>query len=154
MSIIEIVYRPLFEIGFFQRFLASDQYYEAMKNLENQEYRGMTALAMYNPHYYGGMCVMIFPFMVIFSMLEDKKSRYGYTFLAAGIFCCTAASNVTTSMYCIILELFILGILCRKQIRSYVEQLVENVDSSISFYRCSKHIVERKFFGWIKTSIY
>ena len=124
LSIIEIVYRPLFEIGFFQRFLASDQYYEAMKSLENQEYRGMTALAMYNPDYYGGMCVMIFPFMVIFSMLEDKKSRYGYTFLAAGIFCCTAASNVTTSMYCIILELFILGILCRKQIRSYVEQLV------------------------------
>ena len=110
-SLIELLYKPLFEIGIFQNMLAPEQYREALKTMKNEEYQGMITLAMYNPNYYGGMCVLLFPFLYT-SFLEDKtKKRWGYLLLSVGILICTIASKSTAPLYCVIIEILKAGIL-------------------------------------------
>lgn len=111
LSIIELTYRPIFEIEMFQKMLAPEQYEKALATLSNEEYRGMLALAMYNPNYYGGMCVLVFPFLFSFYLFEVSGKKWGYLILSIGMLVCTIGSKSTGPIYCVIFEVILLVVL-------------------------------------------
>lgn len=115
-SIVEFFYRPIFEIPFFQELLASKEYSEVIKSIKNTDYKDMVSLTLYNPNYFGGLCILLFPIIMNISINEEnKKKKIIYYFLTFGMIFCIFSSKTTSAIYIMILECLLLIIYERKK---------------------------------------
>lgn len=116
LTCIEFFYKPLLTLPFIKYIIAPEQYYSIVESMDNSNYLTSVALTFYNPNYYGGFCMLIFPFGLSgYFRAKNKKQAAGYLFLSIGIFFCVLAAKSSASFYLIIFELFLLILLERKQ---------------------------------------
>ena len=116
-SIVEFFYRPIFEIPFFQELLASKEYSEVIKSIKNTDYKDMVSLTLYNPNYFGELCILLFPIIMnLFINEENKMKRVLFAFLSSGLIFCVFSSKSTASIYVMILESVFLIIYYRRKI--------------------------------------
>ena len=116
LTLIEFCYRPLLNLPFLKYIIAPKEYYSIVESMDNSNYLTSVALTFYNPNYYGGFCMLIFPFGISeYFRAKDKKSATTYLFLSAGIFFCVIAAKSSASFYLVLLENILLLLLERKQ---------------------------------------
>lgn len=117
LSFIEFFYKPIFEISFFQNLLASKEYYEVLQSIKNNDYKDMVSLSLYNPNYFGGLCILLFPILMTFFINEvNKKKKIMYSFLTFGMIFCIVSSKTTAAIYIMFLEILFLILYERKKI--------------------------------------
>ena len=117
LSVVEFFYRPIFEISFFQELLASKEYLEVIKSIKNIDYKDMVSLTLYNPNYFGGLCILLFPIIMnLFINEYDKRKKIVFSLLSAGIVFCVFSSKSTAAIYIMILECVFLIIYDRRKI--------------------------------------
>lgn len=122
LSGIEFFYKPIFEIPFFQNFLAAKEYSEIIKSIKNIEYTDMVSLTLYNPNYFGGLCILLFPIIMnLFINEENKMKRVLFAFLSSGLIFCVFSSKSTAAIYVMILESIFLIIYSRRKIYKYLK---------------------------------
>lgn len=116
LTLIEFCYRPFLNLPFLKYIIAPKEYYSIVESMDNSNYLTSVALTFYNPNYYGGFCMLIFPFGISgYFRAKDRKSAAGYLFLSAGIFFCVITAKSSASFYLVLLEFVLLLLLERKQ---------------------------------------
>lgn len=115
LTLIEFLYKPIFEIPFFKQFLANREYKELLNSLVNKDYKDMVSLTLYNPNYFGGLCVLLFPISIT-SFINEKGISFKFylALLSMGMVFATIVAKSTASTYILLMECFILIILYRK----------------------------------------
>ncbi|MBS5886844.1 O-antigen ligase family protein [Clostridium sp.] len=122
LSILEFFYKPIFEIPFFQKLLASKEYYEVLSSIKNNDYKDMVSLTLYNPNYFGGLCVLLFPIIMNLFINEDNKiKKVFFAILASGLIFCVFSSKSTAAIYIMILELIFLIIYSKRKIYKHLK---------------------------------
>lgn len=117
LALIEFLYKPMFEIGFFQRFLGPDKYRELISSIKNKDYNGMISLTMYNPNYFGGLCILLFPISFTTLMnVKNKLQRAYLSLLSIGMIFSTIAAKSTASTYIVLFEILFLLIIYRREL--------------------------------------
>lgn len=72
------------------------------------DYINMVSLTFYNPGYFGGFCILIFPLVCNYFITEDKsKNILIWGILSALMVFCTISSKSTSALYCLIFEIMI-----------------------------------------------
>lgn len=127
LTSIEFFYKPLFEISFFQRLLADKEYSSIVNSIQNKNYQGMVSLSLYNPNYFGALCVILFPISFSIYISEQKKLLKKYfAILSIAMIFCTFASKSTASIYIVLVQFLILNIY-------YIKKLHSSVKNNISY---------------------
>ena len=107
LSVIETLYMPLLEIPIIQSLIFPGVSQEVLASIQNLQHRNMITLAMYNPNYYGGMCLLIFPFILEFYLEEKTRSKWGYLFMSSILIVCIIQCRATTTFYCMLIQLIV-----------------------------------------------
>lgn len=132
LSSVEFFYKPIFEIPFFQKLLASEEYYEVVKSIKNNDYKDMVSLTLYNPNYFGGLCILLFPIITNLFINEDnKKKKIIYAILTSGIIFCVFSSKTTAAIYIMFLEGLFLIIYGKRKIYKHLKFNIAYVISII-----------------------
>lgn len=114
LTFVEFLYKPLFEIPLFRSFLANREYSTLVASIQNIDYQGMVSLTLYNPNYFGALCVILFP--ISFSMFINENNNRMKTYLgilSVGMLFCGIASKSTASIYIVLLEIILISIYFR-----------------------------------------
>lgn len=117
LTLIEFFYKPIFEIKFFNQLLAGKEYSNVLASIKNKDYQGMVSLTLYNPNYFGALCVILFP-IAFTSFINERKVTFKIYLwiLTILMMFCTFVSKSTASVYIIIIQLAIMVIYYRKKI--------------------------------------
>ena len=108
LTCVEAFYKPLFEIGWIRDIIIPKIYRGLVSDLKVSGFSDMVGLTFYNPNYYGGYCILLFPFMWNGFLTEDKKIwQTVYGVVSAGIMFCVVKSQATASFYVMIVELIL-----------------------------------------------
>ena len=95
-------------------FLANREYSTLVASIQNIDYQGMVSLTLYNPNYFGALCVILFP--ISFSMFINENNNRMKTYLgilSVGMLFCGIASKSTASIYIVLLEIILISIYFR-----------------------------------------
>ena len=84
LSLVEIYYKPILEIGFVQVLISPEKYRELARNIKNENFIGQISLTFNNPGFLGGFCALFIPFCFCVLQFERKAWRV-ITALAAGM---------------------------------------------------------------------
>lgn len=146
LTFVEFLYKPLFEIPFLQKLLASKEYSELLGSIKNKDYQGMVSLTLYNPNYFGGLCVILFPIIFNLFINEKKKITKIYlSILSTGMIFCTIASKSTASIYIMLIQLLFILIYYREKIINNVRNTVIYVIGAMSIFIIINIVSNNKF---------
>lgn len=108
LTMIEFFYRPLLTIPIAKYFVTSKEFYSIVEGMKTTGYSDFVALTFYNPNYYGGFCMLLFPFAFYeYLNAKEKWAKIGYLFLSVGMFFCELSAKSTTSFYLVCMEIFV-----------------------------------------------
>lgn len=128
LTLIEFLYKPIFEIPFFNQLLAGKEYSNILSSIENKNYQGMVSLTLYNPNYFGALCVILFPIAFTLFINERKIDLKIYLgILATLMFFSTFASKSTASVYIVIIQLLMMIIY-------YGKEIIDKVKASVGYF--------------------
>ena len=83
-------------------------YKAVVSDLKVSAFSDMVSLTFYNPDYYGGFCILIFPFMWNYFLTENRRIwKIIYGMLSAGMMFCVLKSKATASFYVLIIEVIL-----------------------------------------------
>lgn len=105
LNCVEFFYKPLLEIPFLRTIIAAAKYSEIAQTLEVSEFSDMTSLTFYNPNYYGGFCILLLPFALIFFLGSKKiEDNIIYGIASAGMLFSTFCAKSSASFYLMLVE--------------------------------------------------
>lgn len=125
LTLIEFFYKPIFEIQFFNQLLAGKEYSNILASIKNKDYQGMVSLTLYNPNYFGALCVILFPIAFTLFINERKVQFKIYLWILTILMMfCTFVSKSTASVYIVIIQLSMMVIYYRKKIMNKAKDSV------------------------------
>lgn len=128
LTLIEFLYKPIFEIPFFNQLLAGKEYSNILSSIENKNYQGMVSLTLYNPNYFGALCVILFPIAFTLFINERKIDFKIYLWILVTLmFFSTFASKSTASVYIVIIQLLMMIIY-------YGKEIIDKVKASVGYF--------------------
>lgn len=146
LTFIEFLYKSLFEIELLQKLLASNEYSELLRTIKNTDYQGMVSLTLYNPNYFGGLCVILFP--ITFNLFINEKRRTLKIYLSIltfGISFCTIASKSTAPIYIMLIELLFMLIYYRQKIVNNIKYVSVYLIGAIVMFIIINIVSNNKF---------
>lgn len=145
LNCVEFFYRPLFEISWFQALLAPAQYQDMIRSMKVAEFTDMVALTFYNPNYYGGFCLLLFPFALQYCLdTQIKNQKLVWGIAAMGILFCILSSKSSTSFYLGFVEIAGMILLKRKSVKEWWKQFVVWIAAIIVFFCIANQIAAGK----------
>lgn len=116
LTMVEFFYKPLVSLPFAKYFITSKDFYAVVENLDTSKYSDFVSLTFYNPNYFGGFCMLLFPFAFYEYLNADTmKQKAGYFVLSAGIFFCELSAKSSAPFYLVLAELVILMVMHGRQ---------------------------------------
>ena len=108
LTCVEAFYKPLLEIGWIKSMITPSAYKGIVSDLRVSGFSDMVGLTFYNPNYYGGFCILIFPFMWNSFLTENKRIwQIIYGIVSAGMIFCVLESQASASFYVLIAEILL-----------------------------------------------
>lgn len=108
LTCVEAFYKPLLEIGWINNMITPSAYKGIVSDLRVSGFSDMVGLTFYNPNYYGGFCILIFPFMWNSFLTENKRIwQIIYGIVSAGMIFCVLKSQASASFYVLITEILL-----------------------------------------------
>ena len=108
LTCVEAFYKPLLEIEWIRNIITPSAYKAVVSDLKVSAFSDMVSLTFYNPDYYGGFCILIFPFMWNYFLTENRRIwKIIYGMLSAGMMFCVLKSKATASFYVLIIEVIL-----------------------------------------------
>lgn len=125
LTCVEAFYKPLFEINWLRNMITPQAYKGIVSELRVSGFSDMVGLTFYNPNYYGGFCILIFPFMWNFFLAENKKiGQIIYGIASAGMIFCVFKSQATASFYVLIIEIILALVIHIRSLKYMWKRLV------------------------------
>lgn len=120
----EAFYKPLLEIGWIKNMITPSAYKWIVSDLRVSGFSDMVGLTFYNPNYYGGFCILIFPFMWNSFLTENKRIwQIIYGIASAGMIFCVLESQASASFYVLIAEILLTLIIHIRSIKHMWKRL-------------------------------
>lgn len=108
LTCVEAFYKPLLEIDWIRNMITPSAYMGVVSDLKVSAFSDMVSLTFYNPDYYGGFCILLFPFMWNCFLTENRRIwQIIYGMLSAGMMFCVLKSKATASFYVLIIEIIL-----------------------------------------------
>lgn len=100
LGAVEYFYKPFYEFDFLKYVIAPEQYRSVAESLNNENFRGQAALALYNPGYLGGLSALLFP-LAMGQVLTEKNKKKKVLLAVLPVICLflLVISNSTGAMY-------------------------------------------------------
>ena len=110
LNCVEFFYKPLLEIPFVKIFISSKEYRYIADTLQVTQFTDMTSLTFYNPNYYGGFCLLLLPFSLVF-FLRAKGMLHNviYGILSSGMIFSILCARSSASFYLMIMEIIVIA---------------------------------------------
>lgn len=157
LTCVEAFYKPLLEIGWIKNMITPSAYKGIVSDLRVSGFSDMVGLTFYNPNYYGGFCILIFPFMWNSFLTENKRIwQIIYGIASAGMIFCVLESQASASFYVLIAEILLTLIIHIRSIKHMWKRLtvyifammlvivVTNVISGGKLFKYGKDIAANK----------
>lgn len=125
LTCVEAFYKPLLEIGWIKNMITPSAYKGIVSDLRVSGFSDMVGLTFYNPNYYGGFCILIFPFMWNSFLTENKRIwQIIYGIASAGMIFCVLESQASASFYVLIAEILLTLIIHIRSIKHMWKRLI------------------------------
>ena len=121
-GLVEYLYKPIFEIPVFSRFIAPPAYREYVSSLKSDMFKNMIALTFHNPNYLGGFCALLFPLSIVMVKLADKPLKKGIMIAVSALFFAVLIlSRSAAGFYSTVVSIIILAVAYRKELLSNIK---------------------------------
>lgn len=110
LNCVEFFYKPLLEIPFVKIFISSKEYRYIADTLQVTQFTDMTSLTFYNPNYYGGFCLLLLPFSLVFFLgAKGMLHNVIYGILSSGMIFSILCARSSASFYLMIMEIIVIA---------------------------------------------